>query len=201
VESHGSQGGAKHGAVGVIIPAYETPEIYPSLLSSLSPVRGNPAYQAQENGEQETRTWAAVSDHTDYLFSNGKAWRALDAKSKITELEGIEQGMMMLVRETYPRLSPADRALLDEEPLKLMVKGFRMSDVAEQLDAYYKDSSNLRVPIAEAYKYSILKMRGARQRSWTISPRACGPSTIVSVAGAVKPPNRVRLGVSALCEL
>jgi hypothetical protein len=120
--------------------------------------------QAQENGEQETRTWAAVSDHTDYLFSNGKAWRALDAKSKITELEGIEQGMMMLVRETYPRLSPADRALLDEEPLKLMVKGFRMSDVAEQLDAYYKDSSNLRVPIAEAYKYSILKMRGARQK-------------------------------------
>jgi hypothetical protein len=39
-----------------------------------------------------------------------------------------------------------------------------MSDVVQQIDRFYGDSSNLRIPVVDAYKYAVKKMHGAKQQ-------------------------------------
>lgn len=117
----------------------------------------------QQPTEEEMTTQGALNGHTQYGWNNGKAWRLLGLQSKIDELIGIEEGMLLMLREAYPSLSPADRAVLDARLERLIIKGFRTSDIAEQIDGFYKDSSNLRIPVVDAYKYAIRKMHGASQ--------------------------------------
>ena len=50
---------------------------------------------------------------------------------------------------------------LDKSGDKLSIKGFRYSDLVQQVDMVYADSSNLRIPIVEAYRYILKKLRGA----------------------------------------
>jgi hypothetical protein len=68
-----------------------------------------------------------------------------------------------MVREVYPHASVADRAMIETTHDRLTIRGFRTSDVVQQIDGFYQDSSNLRIPVVEAYKYAIKKMHGAKQ--------------------------------------
>ena len=80
------------------------------------------------------------------------------------QVEGIENGMMLLLRESYPKLSAPDRVVLEAEIKELTISGFRMSDVVQQIDDLYADSSNIRIPMADAYEYAMKKMHGANPR-------------------------------------
>jgi hypothetical protein len=75
--------------------------------------------------------------------------------------DGIMEGMLLLLRETSARLSPADRATLEAETRKK-----RPGDVTAQIDSFYfyADSSNLRIPMADAYEYAMKKMHGSSAR-------------------------------------
>lgn len=119
---------------------------------------------SQQTSGDEGFTTVRVTKQLDSRFSNGKSWKAVDMQSRIMWVQGIQEGMGFLVREVYPHTSVADRAMIENEFLASMVQGFRNSDVVKQIDEFYEDSSNLRIPVVDAYKYTVKKMQGAKQR-------------------------------------
>ncbi|WP_148210032.1 hypothetical protein [Candidatus Korobacter versatilis] len=104
-------------------------------------------------------TTADVDNAVTYSWSNGRTWRSLDRQSRITFLNGVEEGLMLMRREAeLPGSVPLPT--LQKQSERLMISGFRFSDIVEQIDAFYADSSNRRIPIVDAYIYALRKMKG-----------------------------------------
>lgn len=82
------------------------------------------------------------------VVGNGRAWQTLDSQSRMTYINGIYEGLVLARREG-----------LDWERLK-RPSGFRMSDLVQQIDKFYSDSANLRIPVIEAYVWIIKKLKG-----------------------------------------
>ena len=127
------------------------------LTATVSPL------SPQTTDEEET-TNVQVTKQLELGFSNGNRWQAVDRQSRIMWVQGIEEGMALMLREAYPHFSVTDRAVMEKKFKALLIQGFRTSDVVKQIDEFYEDSSNLRIPVVDAYKYTIRKMHGAKQR-------------------------------------
>jgi hypothetical protein len=93
---------------------------------------------------------------------NGKPWTKLDQQSRIMYLSGIEDGTVLLIAEmdnASNEKSSARAALPALE--RLTIKGFRMSDIMEEIDRLYEEASNRRIPVVDAYRYVLRKFKGA----------------------------------------
>ena len=134
---------------------------WPALIAS---VLVTATFLPTQQTEDESRTLTALTEHLNYKFSNGKTWRDVDHQSRIIWVDGIEEGVMLTIREVHPHTVLADRAVIDAVPDGLSIKGFHMSDVVQQIDRFYSDSSNLRIPVVDAYKYAVKKMHGAKRQ-------------------------------------
>jgi hypothetical protein len=66
--------------------------------------------------------------------------------------------LITFIKELFATNAP-DGAL--RAAIALTISGVRFSDVVKQVDVFYSDSANIRVPIVEAYSYSIMKMKAA----------------------------------------
>ena len=104
--------------------------------------------------EDETRTWITIGN-MKYHADNGRIWKVLDKQSRIMYLIGVEEGVNLLLMQTSG--TPSTQAAAKS----LMISGFRFSDLVEQIDRVYEDSANGRIPVIEAYKYTLAKLRGA----------------------------------------
>jgi hypothetical protein len=113
----------------------------------------------QQPTEDETGTWGRVGNFL-YHFSNGKAWKQLDLQSRVTLIQGLEEGIMLAVREADKNVREDQVMILDRTSKNLTIKGFRMSDIVSQIDTFYSDSANVRVPITDGYQYPLIKMKG-----------------------------------------
>lgn len=82
---------------------------------------------------------------------NGRIWERLDRQTKIFFLYGIESGLAL----------GADWTGNEKTYKQLSIKGFKFGDLAQEIDAFYSERSNIRVPIAFAYVFVIRKMNGA----------------------------------------
>ncbi len=58
--------------------------------------------------------------------------------------------------ETFQTMEAVKRA-----NSRLSLGGVRFSDLVKQIDKFYADTANLRVPVIEAYVYAIKKMKGS----------------------------------------
>lgn len=86
---------------------------------------------------------------------NGRAWQTLDSQSRIFYVNGIYEGLVLARREGLDW----DRGNAPS--------GFRMSEFVEQIDKFYSDSTNLRIPVIEAYVYTIRKLKGDSSKDLT----------------------------------
>jgi hypothetical protein len=94
------------------------------------------------------------------MTQNGRTWHQMDKQTKNLFLTGIQDGAILLSKEIFATNHSCDAT----RPLTaITISGFRFSDIVKQVDLSYADSANIRVPIIEAYKYSILKMKGAEK--------------------------------------
>ena len=84
-------------------------------------------------------------------WPNGRFWAKLAAQSKIMFLYGVESGVFLSAD-----VSGSDTAVHD-----LTVSGFRFSEVADEVDLFYGERSNVKIPVSFAYAYVTKKMRGA----------------------------------------
>ena len=80
-------------------------------------------------------------------------------------LDGIEEGLSLLELQLFEsNLDPNTlKNIADIVQNDLLVSERRYPDLVEQVDKFYADSLNLRVPIMEAYRYALKKLRGASQ--------------------------------------
>jgi len=109
----------------------------------------------------DQETWVQIGNYR-YHASNGRAWTVLDAQAKITFLVGIENGLALvpLQMQTEKRI---DKSINDAHASSayLTISGFRFGDLVSQVDSFYSDTANLKIPVIEAYRYVIKKMKGA----------------------------------------
>lgn len=112
-----------------------------------------------EDSEDET---VFESDVFRTSMMNGKAWTRLDRQSRIMYLVGIENGSGLLIAEMDSvRSEKANAQAAYPAMERLMIKGFRFSDIAEEIDHLYQQASNRRIPIVEAYRHVLKKFKGA----------------------------------------
>ncbi len=117
--------------------------------------------QTLEN-EQTTK---GMTGQDRYSWANGRAWKVLDAQSRITFLDGIEEGIYLLLRQSWEKTNvDAEKRLLEKEADQLTVRGFRFYDLVQQIDDFYQDSSNVRIPVVDAYIYTLRKLKGAKKQ-------------------------------------
>jgi hypothetical protein len=110
-------------------------------------------------GQDETETRVMVARTRSIMAANGRAWKSLDPQSKVAWLVGIEDGVTLLFKELFDEgNSEPTQRVLDA----VTIPGFRQSDIAKQMDSFYSDSANVRIPVLEAYRYSLLKMKGKK---------------------------------------
>ncbi len=114
--------------------------------------------------EARTKELIVVVPHSKaitYSWENGRNWNDYDMQSKINFLYGIEQGALLLTRE----LANAEPKQIDSEKIlqkveSLTISGFKFSDLVKQIDLFYGDSANVRIPIVDAYMHALKKLRG-----------------------------------------
>ncbi len=117
-----------------------------------------------QTSDNEQRTKGIVGQGR-YSWANGRAWKVLDAQSRIAFLNGIEEGVFLLLRHSWEKTNlDAEKRLLEKEADQLTVKGFRFYDLVQQVDDFYRDSSNVRIPVVDAYIYTLRKLKGAKKQ-------------------------------------
>ena len=119
--------------------------------------------QDAEEKVGEDRTVVGVGTN-GYVRANGRYWKHLNPQSKITLLYGYEEGVTLLVREISLKAKPDVATKTQEVAASLMISGFRFSDLVKQVDELYADTANVRIPVIDAYVYSLLKIRGAAKQ-------------------------------------
>jgi hypothetical protein len=96
---------------------------------------------------------------TNYLWTNGRAWMALSDNAKIALVAGIEQGVILGVRENWDSLPKKDRQDLVNTAARLTVGRFTFTQLAVRIDALYLQRANLGIPIVDAYEYAVLELK------------------------------------------
>ncbi len=104
------------------------------------------------------QTLGKVGD-TNYMWTNGHAWMALSDNAKVALVAGIEQGLILGVREDWDAVSKNARKGLIKTAARLTVGGFTFTQLAVQIDALYLQRANLGIPIVDAYEYALLELK------------------------------------------
>lgn len=92
---------------------------------------------------------------------NGKGWIKLDRQSRIMYLNGVEDGAALLIAEMDSVQNEKGNARAAFPACeRLIISGFRFSDIMEEIDRFYEQASNRRIPVVDAYRYVLKKFRG-----------------------------------------
>jgi len=82
----------------------------------------------------------------------------MDMQTRILFLIGVQDGVALLFKQLS---SDVNVDKLQHGVDGVIISGFRWSDLAKQVDLFYSDSANIKIPIVEAYVYSLKKLKGA----------------------------------------
>jgi hypothetical protein len=93
---------------------------------------------------------------------NGKPWARLNPQSRVMYLVGIQEGAALLIAEMDSVRSEKGNARAAYPAMeRLTIKGFRFSEIVEEIDRLYQQASNRRIPVIEAYRFVLKKFKGA----------------------------------------
>lgn len=91
-------------------------------------------------------------------FANGRAWIKLVEPLKTSYLAGVMDGLFLL---TFDNPDAAVQTALNRS-LKIYRLGkFKPEEIVNEVDWFYTEGANARVPVIEAVEYSVKKMNGA----------------------------------------
>lgn len=106
------------------------------------------------------QTQGKVGD-TYYRWTNGRAWLSLGDNAKVAMVAGIEQGLILSVRENWGAVPKPTRQTLVKTAGQVTVGGITFNQLVLQIDNFYLMPGNLRVPVVDAYLYALSKLKGA----------------------------------------
>lgn len=102
--------------------------------------------------------------NTNYLWTNGRAWMTLTDDAKIALVAGIEQGIILGVRENWKLMPKHEQKQLVKTATRLTVGGFTFRQLAVDIDGLYLNRANLGIPIVDAYEYALLELKKTPKR-------------------------------------
>ncbi len=123
-----------------------------------------PAQQAQPaqpgSGEAPLITVGRVGQ-TSYGWTNGRAWFTLDDNSKAALILGIEQGLILSVRENWAAMPKDVQPALSDTAGRLTVNGVAFNQMVEQINEFYLDATNLDIPVVDVYEFVVMEAKKA----------------------------------------
>ncbi|HXI39465.1 MAG TPA: hypothetical protein VNH83_05785 [Bryobacteraceae bacterium] len=91
-------------------------------------------------------------------LNNGRAWEGLDEAQRIMYASGIGDGIRLGARGT-------EKCGYEAKAEKYDVGGFTVSDIVHEMTVLFTDRENIRIPIVEAYEYSLEKLKGKHTKA------------------------------------
>lgn len=101
---------------------------------------------------------------TNYAWINGRAWLSLDDNAKIALVAGIEQGIVLGVRENWDAVPKNAQQDLVDTAARLTVSHATFTQLAVDIDSLYLQRSNLDIPVVDAYEYALLKIKNVPKK-------------------------------------
>ncbi|MEK6808093.1 MAG: hypothetical protein AABY14_00230 [Nanoarchaeota archaeon] len=93
---------------------------------------------------------------------NGFFWNELNLEQKASILLGIHNGEYLILLKAYENRTLSKVTDAIEESIRSdEITGFNFNELAKQIDMFYQDSANLKIPFIEAYRYISKRIRGA----------------------------------------
>lgn len=132
---------------------------------SLVVLAGPPGVAAQKvrapnPPRNDMRTLGKVGGNS-YLWANGRAWQSLSKDAKVAMLAGIEQGVVLSVRENWDAVSKQTQPTLVSTAARLTVGGFTFDQLVQQITNFYQMPGDMDVPVVDAYLYAVMKLKKA----------------------------------------
>ena len=114
--------------------------------------------QALNPPTTDMQTQGKVGD-TNYRWTNGRAWMSLNDDSKVAMVAGIEQGVILSVRENWGAVPKATQPELVKTATRLTVGGITFDQLVLQIDNFYLMPGDIEVPVVDAYLYALMKLK------------------------------------------
>lgn len=122
-----------------------------------------PAAFSQEllDTEKPIRTQIIFGNLKDGAWgSNGRPWRRLGTEAKTTLLNGIQEGIMLMIQEASYGTDAALAHSFADTSKSITISGVRFLDLVKQIDNFYQQANNTPIPVIEAYRYTVKKLKG-----------------------------------------
>ncbi|GEM_PF-2461409 len=119
-----------------------------------------PMWSGQQTPQPDLLHTPARVGTIPYRWTNGNAWLSLDSGARVAYLVGLQEGIVLDVRENWQGLPAKSRDEIVRVAGNITVGGVTFGDLSEQIDAVYTDAQNLPIPIADAYLYALRKLKG-----------------------------------------
>jgi len=143
------------------IPFLKMKNIFMSIVACIFMIVLCPSYSFSEGvifihgkaGDDFTAGWP-----------NGRYWANCDLQNKIYLIEGIDMGVYFLANELMGgSLGKSEKKILNTHLDARIVPGFKMSEFVKEIDTFYSDKTNIRIPIPYALIYVYKKFHGVDQ--------------------------------------
>lgn len=117
---------------------------------------------AQRDTEEKEEDYTAFffCDNRFVKVVNGRGWNKMPKAQQVGAMHGIHEGMLLMANEmSYKESVPSERIMnaIDRH----YTPDSSMSEDAAGVTAFYSDSTNMRLPIIEAYRFVKMKAVGA----------------------------------------
>jgi hypothetical protein len=140
----------------------------PALLAgcvSLAALAGPTPAAAQEAqslnpSASGMQTQGKVGD-TAYRWTNGRAWMSLGDDAKVAMVAGLEQGIILSVRENWKGVPKESQQEMVKTATRLTVGGFTFNQLVLQIDNFYLMPGDVNVPVVDAYVFALMKLKQA----------------------------------------
>lgn len=104
------------------------------------------------------QTQGKVGD-TVYRWTNGRAWMSLNDGAKVAMVAGLEQGIILSVRENWDVVPKQAQTEMVKTATRLTVGGFPFNELVLQMDNFYLTPGDINVPVVDAYIYALMKLK------------------------------------------
>jgi hypothetical protein len=99
------------------------------------------------------------------LFINGRYWKTLPDVAKTAYVTGLMEAISQAGEETPPscRTLSGERCRLDAAMslTEAFSSNATLGEAVDEVDAFYHEAANLRIPVLAAVRYTFMKMNGS----------------------------------------
>lgn len=118
--------------------------------------------QALNPPPTDLQTQGKVGD-TFYRWTNGRAWMSLGDSAKVAMVAGLEQGIILSVRENWDFMPKQQQEEMKKTATRLTVGGFTFDQLVLQMDNFYLMPGDVNVPVVDAYVFALMKLKQASE--------------------------------------